>query len=217
MKNSAYSLQLTVCRKNPELSPATCHLPPAHSKGFTLIETMIAVTILSLAVAGPLYAASRAIIAAQVARDELIALYLAQEGVEYARAMRDDAYLAAYQIGGADVSTSAWNEFVNGTGVASIAGCVTTACTLDPARDMGTGTGLSLEPCSPGSCAPLYVANGIYTQQSDIPGGVPTPFVRTVEAVPISETDERITSTVSWSFHGIPYMVTVSDHLTPWQ
>lgn len=186
-------------------------------KGFTLIETMIAVTILSLAVAGPLYAASRAIIAAQVARDELIALYLAQEGIEYVRAMRDDAYLAAYQAGGADVSSSAWNDFANGVGAASIAGCVTTTCTLDPARDMGTGTGLSLESCSGGFCGPLYLANGIYTQQSNIPEGVQTPFTRTVEAVPISETDERIISTVSWSFHGIPHVVTVSDHLTPWQ
>ena len=65
------------------------------SRGFTLIETMVAVTILTLAVAGPLMTASRAIVAAQSARDQLTASYLAQEGIEYVRAMRDNEYLAA--------------------------------------------------------------------------------------------------------------------------
>ena len=70
------------------------------NKGFTLVESMIAVTILTFAVAGPLYTASRAFVAAEIARDKLTASYLAQEGVEYVRAMRDNEYLSAYQAGG---------------------------------------------------------------------------------------------------------------------
>lgn len=193
-------------------NPAT-----ATSFGFTLVETMIAVTVLTLSISGPLYAASRALIAAQVARDQLVASYLAQEGIEYMRAMRDNEYLAAYQAGGANVSANAWNSFVSGASPGSMTGCITTTCTLDPARSMGTGNGLSLAPCSGPSCAPLYLVNGIYTVQSGIPEGVKTPFTRTVAAVTISTNDERIISTVSWSFHNIPYAVTVTDHLTPWQ
>ena len=82
-------------------------------KGFTLIEAMVAITIVTLSIAGPLYTASRAIVAAENARDQLIASYLAQEGIEYVRMMRDDEYLASYQTGGAGISSTAWNNFLN--------------------------------------------------------------------------------------------------------
>ena len=47
-------------------------------KGFTIIEALIAVTIITFAVAGPLYTANRAIVAAQGARLQLVASNLAQ-------------------------------------------------------------------------------------------------------------------------------------------
>ncbi|HUY05376.1 MAG TPA: prepilin-type N-terminal cleavage/methylation domain-containing protein [Candidatus Paceibacterota bacterium] len=188
-------------------------------RGFTLIEAMIAITILTFAVAGPLSAASHALVATEVARDQLTASYLAQEGIEYLRAMRDDAYLAGYPSGS---SAAAWTNFVSGSSAASITQCRATTCTLDPSRLMGTGSGLSLEQCSLSgtpyaACAPLYISNNIYTEQSGLAGAVKTAFTRTVQATDISGTDEEIVSTVSWSFHGTPYAVTVTDHLTPWQ
>lgn len=185
--------------------------------GFTLIETMIAVSILTLSVAGPLFTANRAIVAAMTARDQLTASYLAQEGIEYVRAMRDNEFLAAYQAGGASVSSAAWTNFLSGADAASITQCRAATCTLDPARPMGTGSGFSLQPCAGSACTPLYLANSIYTQQSEIAGAVRTPFTRVIQAIDVSASDERIVSTVSWSYHGIPYSVTVSDHLTPWQ
>lgn len=182
-------------------------------RGFTLIETMVAVTILTLAIAGPLVTANRAILAARISRDQLTASYLAQEGIEYVRAMRDKEYLLAYQAGGASVSDTAWSNFLN----TSINQCRSSVCTLDPSRSMGSGVGLALAPCS-GSCAPLYLtqlSDGTYgyTQQ----GGTATPFTRTIQAIDVSGSDERVVSNVSWSYHGTPYTVTVSDHLTPWQ
>lgn len=185
-------------------------------RAFTLIETMIAVTILTLSIAGPLTAASRAIVAGEISRDQLTASYLAQEGIEYVRAMRDDEYLALYPPP-AGASADAWVSFLNGTDSASITACRSTTCTLDPALPMGTGSGFSLSPCSGTACTPLYLANGIYTQQSGIPGSGQTIFTRTVQAITLSSTEERIVSTVSWSFHGTPYTVTSTDHLTPWQ
>ncbi len=189
-------------------------------KGFTLIETMIAVTILTFAVAGPLFTASRAIVAAQIARDQLIASYLAQEGIEYVRAMRDNEYLIAHQAGGANVSNIAWNNFLTNESpdASAITGCRSPKiCTLDPVQS----NSLPLTPCQDNTCtAPLYLANNgttnIYTQQSNI-GGTMTAFTRTIQAIDVSPTDERIVSTVSWTFHNALYSVTVTDHLTPWQ
>ncbi len=189
-------------------------------RGFTLVEAMVAVTILAFAVAGPLSAASRALVAAETARDQLTASYLAQEGIEYVRAMRDDAYLNAYKNSTVNpstyppsgVSAAAWIDFTGGSNAWSMTGCTTASCTVDPARYMGTGSGLSLTAYS--GSMPLYLASGAYTQQAT---GVQTPFTRTVQATVVTATDATIVSKVSWSFHGTPYTVAVTDHLTPWQ
>jgi len=218
MKNPATRFKVQGSSKEIHLTPYTLHLTP---RAFTLVETMVAVTILAFAVAGPLFTASRVVVSAQTARDQLTASYLAQEGIEYIRAMRDKEYLSSYQAGGTDISGVAWTNFLTGGGRASVTACRATTCTLDPARDMGSGSGFSLQQCS-GDCGPLYLANGIYTQRSDIVGSVKTSFTRTIQVVDITGTsdtypDKRVVSTVSWNFHGIPRSVIVSDHITPWQ
>lgn len=179
--------------------------------GFTLIETLIASAILTLAVAGPLFTANRAIVAAQISRDQLIASYLAQEGIEHVRAVRDNAYLAVASQ--SNSSSLAWESF---SAVASQ--FCSTACSLDPvAHAVGIGPGYTIQSCAGGTCTPLYLAtNKIYTQESS-GGATLTPFTRSITVTDISATDKKITSTVSWSFHGTPYSVTVRDHLTPWQ
>lgn len=172
-------------------------------RGFTLIETLVAIAILTLAVAGPLYEAGRTMVAAEVANDQLVASYLAQEGIEYVRLVRDDDYLSAYASPSHNTA-GAWTSFIN-----SIAPLCGTSCQFDPAN-------MSLNACSGSSCTPLYLAaTHVYTQQSS--SGTVTPFTRVIQAVAVSSVDEKIVSTVSWSFHGMPYSVTVTDHLTPWQ
>lgn len=180
--------------------------------GFTLLETLIAVTILALSIAGPLTAASRAVVAGEIARDQLVASYLAQEGIEYVREMRDDAFLALYPPDSSSAA-AAWTNFLTSSYAYSITACRSSTCTLDPAQTMAN----ALTPCSGDTCTPLYLANGIYTQQSNLSGSTKTAFTRTIKAVTLSANEERIVSTVSWSFHGTPYSITVTDHLTPWQ
>ncbi len=189
--------------------------------GFTLIETMVAVSILALAVSGPLLTANRAIVAAEISRDQLTASYLAQEGIEYVRAMRDDEYLKLY-VGG-DTST-AWTNFLN-----VISPCRATvsspsqACSFDP---VGTGGVPSLSACPAGSCPQLHLANNgatnYYTTNPSAPGiTASTAFTRTIRVVgagsEATPQDVRVVSTLTWSFHGTPYVVTVTGHLTPWQ
>lgn len=188
----------------------------SRGRGFTLVETMVAVTILTLAVVGPLYVADRAIVAAQGARDQLVASYLAQEGIEYVRMMRDHEFLVAYNAGGATVSTAAWSAFLNGSDSGSIASCQSQTCTLDPTRAMGTGNGFALAPCSGASCSPLYLSGGVYTEQA-VAGAVQTPFTRTLQATLVAANDVRIESKVSWVSRGVLYTVSITDHLTPWQ
>ena len=58
-------------------------------RGFTLVESMVAISILSLAVTGPLLIAQKGVGSAIYARDQITAFYLAQEAVEYIRNVRD--------------------------------------------------------------------------------------------------------------------------------
>lgn len=208
------------------------------TNGFTLIESLIAITILTFAVAGPLFTASRVIVATETASDQLTALYLAQEGIEYVRMMRDNEYLAVYYAGNvSDVSSTAWDNFLNGpaSDAATIKKCRPDSngtqkfCTLDP-----TPWNLSPVTSCPGNsqrdqCQTLSIKGctnvaGLVSctppnsyVQGNPSGSITTSFTRTITAVDISASEEEIVSTVSWTFHGTPYSVTVSDHLTAWQ
>ncbi|TSC84079.1 MAG: Uncharacterized protein G01um101417_348 [Parcubacteria group bacterium Gr01-1014_17] len=58
-------------------------------RGFSLIETLVAVVILVSAVVGPLTLAQRSIRSAVYARDQVTASFLAEEAIEYIRSVRD--------------------------------------------------------------------------------------------------------------------------------
>lgn len=58
-------------------------------RGFSLIETLVAVVVLITAIVGPLTLAQRSIHAAVYARDQVIASFLAEEAIEYIRSVRD--------------------------------------------------------------------------------------------------------------------------------
>src|SRR5688572_14888059 len=64
------------------------------SQGFTFVETLVAIAILLMAIAAPLTLGSQGLAASRVARDQVIATYLAQEAIEYARNIRDGNTLA---------------------------------------------------------------------------------------------------------------------------
>ncbi len=57
--------------------------------GYTLIEALVAITIIVFATVGPLELAGKSLGESYYARDQITAFYLAQEGIEMIRAMRD--------------------------------------------------------------------------------------------------------------------------------
>lgn len=64
------------------------------SDGFTLIETIIALAVITSAVVGPFSLATKGILNASFAKNKIIAANLSQEGVELVRKIRENNILA---------------------------------------------------------------------------------------------------------------------------
>src|SRR3972149_102217 len=71
--------------------------PSNLSRGFTLIETLVAISLLSIAIVAPMSLTSQSLTAAYYARDQVTAFNLAQEGLEAVRAFRDGQVLQISQ------------------------------------------------------------------------------------------------------------------------
>lgn len=68
--------------------------PNRTKSGFTLVETLVAISILLVAVTGPLVTAARSVTDSRHANDQIAAYYLGQEGIEVVRVIRDNNSLA---------------------------------------------------------------------------------------------------------------------------
>ncbi len=60
------------------------------NRGFTIVETLVAVAILMISIAGPLVVATKGLMAALVSKDQMIASYLAQDTMETIKNIRDN-------------------------------------------------------------------------------------------------------------------------------
>ena len=65
-------------------------LDEVKNRGFTLVETLVAIAVLILVISGAFTAAQTGISTANYAKNQIIAFYLAGEGVEQIRNMRDE-------------------------------------------------------------------------------------------------------------------------------
>ena len=66
----------------------------SESRGMTLIETLVAITILSVAIVAPMQLTISSLASANYARDQVVAANLAQEAIESVRSVRDENILA---------------------------------------------------------------------------------------------------------------------------
>ena len=82
----------------------TCPSKPWRSRGFTLVETLVAISIFSMSIIALMSILGGGISNTNYAKMKISASYLAQEGIEYVKNMRDTSAL----YGGA----SGWNDFI---------------------------------------------------------------------------------------------------------
>jgi len=185
--------------------------------GFTLIETLLAVLLLTSAIAGPLTIASKGFTATMVAKDQFTAFYLAQDAMEQVRFLRDSACLAAAG-GPGGCPASAWLP-ASTLGLCSSPDGASKACYIDSVQSTVTS-------CTGGVCsAPLNYdpAKHFFSYTTGVPSA--QRFIRTVTikndpggvSTPVDEA--TVTVTVSWSDRvGVTRVpVTVRENIFRWQ
>ncbi len=181
-------------------------IPNTTKRGFTLVETMVAITILLLAVVGPMSAIGGSLSQISTARDQMIAINLAQEGIEVVRQKRDSNMLACW-------ANSNW-------------GVTITSCSTWGGGITGSGTsGTNYIIAAPSlmiissAVQPIYqeTASGMYYQFASTPdvSYTKTQFSRVVNiADTVSGREKKITSTVTWKTSGgIDKTITVSESI----
>ncbi len=179
-------------------------------KGFTLIETFIAITVLLIAIAGPFTLVMKALSAAKATKGQIISTYLAQEAIEYVRNIRDENILT-----GNNWLTDLNGRRVKADGTTEICldcNCVAEKCILNAPirRDVTT--------CE-GDCPPIrFNAETKLYGYSNESGWADSVFTRTVEIEEIEDNVEVIvTVTMEWQDGSNNREFVVKEHLLNWQ
>ncbi len=158
-----------------------------NKKGFTLIEVIIAIFIIIIGITGAVNLISHNISSIIVSRSQVIAVNLAQEGLEIVRAIRDTNWLedADWNVG-LDTCSAGCRIQYNSIGL----------LTLD------SNPVLNID------------SNGLYLYDITKPE---TLFRRKITITTISATEIKVVSEVTWSERGRSFVISAEERLYDWK
>ena len=152
--------------------------------GFTLIETLVAISLLTVSIVAPMALTSQSLAAAYYSRDQITAYHLAQEAIEAMRSLRDAQILQiALGVGGSSI------DIFDPTIIPIDEPFRIDARQLDPALEIVTCTE------DGGTCLPLQTDGTLYGYD---PSWATTHFTRTVRVSSIGSDEFRVTVTITW-------------------
>ncbi len=192
------------------------------TRGFTLIETLVAVFILTTSIAAPLTIASRALTTALIAKDQITAFYLAQDAIEYVRFARDTNTLLGLNWLTGDGAADGSGPLLDAT---NLTNCISaTGCFID-----STAQSYAQYPGYPTACGALcalpfsstrkffYLNNGVYNYSTAVAANR-TGFWRQIILTQISASEYLVTVNVYWNDAGyVTRTVTIAENLFNWQ
>ncbi len=187
-------------------------------RGFTLVETLLALSIFSISVLSMMIVLSKGISDTDYAQNKIIATYLAQEGIETMRNMRDTYILYSTPVG------AGWATFLGRLAGANCnansgQGCFYNDENLvftDPAQPITNPSYVPLNGCNANCPMLLYSSTtGKYNYAS---GGVSSGFRRkiTSSTAGLGLDEVKISSTVYFTHKSTTYNVTITENLFNW-
>lgn len=175
-----------------------------NKKGFTIVESLASIAILVTAIIGTMSAVQTGISSYIFSKDQITAFYLAQEGFEQIRNLRDQ--------------TSIWNRdnepdrpWLYGISASSDDPCYFgNACTIDAITSPPT-----LTKCSaPGSCPALRQSStGFFGYNSS---WSQTNFRREIVLTRVNDREVIVTVTVDWSKGAVNRQFKARENLLNW-
>ena len=197
-----------------------------NEQGFTIVEVLVALIIFSIAVAGVITVAAQGGLSVNAAKDKLTATYLADEGIELMRGLRDTD-VVSQPVGSESVG---WNNFLSQTitaGVCASTGSITAPCDIDSSDVAGSSitpmppfpSSINLIPCPAAGCPLYYNADtGFYGDIWTGTTAAPVPhFFRKITVSQGPSPDEAtITSTVTWKEGSTPQSITQTEEIFNW-
>ncbi len=171
-----------------------------HKKGFTLLETLVALSILTSAVVGPLTLAFYSIRSAGLSQNQFTAFYLAQEALEYVKNQRDNNVLNGEANWLKDLAPSG-----GGSGLCRNSN----GCTVDIPYN-------SIAICPSGNCPKMRYSSGTGLYHQNTSFGVESPFTRKIKLDFISSYEEKVSVTISWAERFGTRSFTLEENIFNW-
>ena len=162
--------------------------------GFTLVEALTAIFILTFVVVGLMTVVSDSLFATKYAKDEITVNYLLQEAIDYVRNDRDTMVFLNREVGIGDAWTSFYTKYTT-------ANCnnTTSGCSLD----VNTSNG-NLISCPSSGCSNLYLdesitGNYFYSTESlGTTRKIKTNFKRMLNVTSVGDSQIEVKATVYW-------------------
>lgn len=192
------------------------------SAGYTIIETLLAFSLILIVITGPITTIAIGLIALAASKNKLIAINLAQEGIELFRVIRENNILCDFLDEGSSVD---WLRDPNNP-TQRIAGSAPSIREVDASqtRIIQCGSYSIDTPNLPGASGQPLGFNPS-TNRYEYGGANQTPFVRTIIVQPPSAPDSEIPSgdqievisRVAWKERGADKTVELKQRFYYWR
>ncbi|QQG45684.1 MAG: type II secretion system protein [Candidatus Sungiibacteriota bacterium] len=186
--------------------------------GFTLLETVVALSVILAVVVGPVTLITKGIFNFVATKNKLVAANLAQEGIELIRLVRDNNVICDFLNGSAGW---AWNRDPEGGNLTNTSREVD----ANSSKTINCGAASLSTPRLPlysGQPLRFNTSTGFYGYGGD----QETVFVRKVDirvppdnpdsGIPASDQMDII-STITWNEHGTPKSLVVRERIYNWR
>jgi type II secretory pathway pseudopilin PulG len=172
----------------------SCFARNKFNRAFTLVEALIALSILIVGIISGFILVTKALYDVTIIQDRLTASFLAQEGLEFVRQIRDTNYLKTLGSTSTD-----WDKGLqDGPYI------------------------ISANPNPPGSISLKLLEGTKYLKYNPTTGlfnydsGELTSFQRTIQIIHVSSDEIRVQSIMNWKSRNIDFSFTAEDHLFNW-